>query len=256
MSVFTLATNIQSLPFGLIGISVAVAAFPALSQAANQGAERSFQRLLLQQVAWLWFLLVPVTVLFYLFAPQLVYVVLGAGKFDATNIIRTTEILRILVIALPAQSVVALLVRAYYAKQNTWTPFFISVFAELLNLGLCLVLRDKYGLQGLATAFTISTIVHVKVLWMVLPQGLSREERRVFLKTFGGVVGAALMMLLAYDIFSRFFLIKLIGPWSVLWQSLFLGAVLTTLYAGLTILFRLPESGLIRDMIRSLLKRS
>jgi putative peptidoglycan lipid II flippase len=255
VAVFTLATNIQSLPFGLIGVSVAVAAFPALSQAANQGRERSFQRLLLQQVAWLWFLLVPVTVLFYLFAPQMVYVVLGAGKFDAVNVARTTDVLRILVIALPAQSVVALLVRAYYAKQNTWTPFFVSVFAELVNLGLCLALRERYGLQGLAIAFTISTIVHVKALWLVLPQGLSKEERRVFLKTFVGVIGAALFMFIGYLGLSRFLPIQMFGAWSVLWKSLFLGGVLVTIYGGLTVLLRLPESELIWDKTRSWLKR-
>jgi putative peptidoglycan lipid II flippase len=169
VAIFNLATNIQSLPFGLIGVSLAVASFPMLAQAVNLKQEGKFAQLLFQQLRWMWFLLAPITIWMLFLAPDIIYLVLGNGKFDPTQVSRLASVLRILAIAIPAQSFVALLVRGFYAKQNTWRPFMISVVAEVVNISLCLVLRDSLGLEGLAIAFTVSTVVNVLGLWFFLP---------------------------------------------------------------------------------------
>lgn len=243
VAIFTLATNIQSLPFGLIGVSIAVAAFPVLSQAANQGVQKSFQRILAQQIAWMWFLLLPLTALFYLLAPEIVTVVLGAGKFDVATRLHTADILRLLVIALPAQSLVALLVRAYYAKQNTWTPFFISLGAEATNLVLCLSLRSMYGLRGLAIAFTVSTIVNIVGLWMALskesiPVG---DDRRSLLKTLLGSTFSLIVMVAIGEATRAFFFLEQGSSLGIFVKGSFFGLLLTALYLLVTIVLRLPE---------------
>lgn len=254
VAVFTLATNIQSLPFGLIGVSVAVAAFPALSEAASKGADRSFHRLLAQQLAWLWFLLVPVTILFYVLAPQIIQVILGTGKFEQTDIFRTTIILQLLALALPAQSMVALLVRGFYAKQNTWTPFWISLVAEGINLALCLVLRHFFGLIGLAIGFTVSTVVNVIGLWIFLPREASLDvvDRQLCQRTIIGVLGAGGCMLL-----SCFFLLEMMSLnipafWPVVLRSTVLAFIASSVYLGLTSLFGLQEPRLIWKKVLSL----
>lgn len=256
VAIFTLATNIQSLPFGLIGVSIAVAAFPVLSQAANQGAGKSFQRILSQQIAWMLFLLMPLTVLFYLLAPEIVTVVLGAGKFDAVTRLQTAEVLQLLVIALPAQSLVALFVRAYYAKQNTWTPFFISLGAEGINLILCLSLRSSYGLRGLAIAFTVSTVVNIVGLWLALskesiPVG---EDRRSLLKTIFGSGLATLIMMIVGEFARGFFVLEQGNSLAIFAKSSFFGLLLVGVYLLATILLRLPETTRLLMKIRKVLQ--
>lgn len=254
VAVFTLATNIQSLPFGLIGVSVAVAAFPVFSQAVNQGSEQVFARVLRQQLAWLWFLLVPITILFYVLAPQIIQVVLGTGKFDQANILRTAMILRMLVIALPAQSMVALFVRAYYAKQNTWTPFFISIAAEATNLILCLSLRYSFGLTGLAIAFTVSTIVNVLGLWAFLPRASTRdkEEDQEDRKTAFGVIAAGAGMFGICLLLSRLISFVGLGLISVLVRGALLGVVASIAYLVFTALFGLREYKMLWQRIRGI----
>ncbi|MBP7133631.1 murein biosynthesis integral membrane protein MurJ [Patescibacteria group bacterium] len=240
---FTLATNIQSLPFGLVGVSVAVAAFPVLSQAVNMNDMDRFARVLCRQLRWLWFLLAPLSVLFVVLAPEIMYVTLGNGKFDVAQIQQTASILRWLVIGLPAQGMVALLVRAYYAKKNTWTPFLISLVAEAVNIILCLSLRSTLGLTGFAIAFTASTISNVLGLWLWLPdrRQMLKEEIRTLARVFGGVglatIGmAALMHVLTQSI--------ILTHWSLIRVSVYaLGVSILPIaaYFGIALLCGLQE---------------
>lgn len=243
VAVFTLATNIQSLPFGLIGVSVAVAAFPVLSQTVNQGSQQAFSDVLRRQLAWLWFLLVPTTILFYLLAPAIIRVVLGTGKFDHEQIVRTAQVLRILVLALPAQSIVALFVRAFYAKKNTWKPFLVSLVAEGVNLVLCLWLRSKLGLEGLAIAFTVSTLANLVGLWMLLPQqrSLSKEAWWIRGRTFLGVSAGGIAMMTAGTVFLRILPLDAATAIGVMARSVLVALPLSFLYVGITLLLKIEE---------------
>lgn len=207
VALFSLATNIQSLPFGLIGVSLAVASFPILAQAVNQQQEEKFIQVLFKQLRWMWFLLAPITIWMLFLAPDIIYVVLGNGKFDPTQVTRLASILRVLAIAIPAQSFVALLVRAFYAKQNTWRPFTISVIAEVVNIALCFLLRSSLGLEGLAVAFTISAIVNASGLWFFLPgrREITRATYYVFFRSVIQVIVASGAMVVVVVLLGRYF---------------------------------------------------
>lgn len=187
VSVFNLANNLQSVPIGLIGVSFAVAAFPALSRAMGSRDTCAFTSALSNAARKILFFLLPATGFMLLLRVQIVRLLLGDGKFDWGDTIRTTSVLGWFAVSLIAQALIPLFARAFYARQNTWTPFWAGVAGEIVNVTAALLLRQSYGIVGLAMAFSLAAFVQLGVLLLLLRRScgtLSNGElRRSFLTT-------------------------------------------------------------------------
>lgn len=170
VTVLNLATNLQTVPVGIIAISFAVAAFPSLSRAAASKDKTEFKQVLGSTTRKIIFLIIPATVAFLILRAQIVRLILGEGSFDWDDTIRTANVLGIMASSLLAQSLVPLLARAFYALQDTWTPLWIGIATEAANLILALALREQFGILGLATAFSVAAWVSVFLMWARLRQ--------------------------------------------------------------------------------------
>jgi putative peptidoglycan lipid II flippase len=168
VAVLNLATNLQTVPIGIIAISFAVAAFPSLSRAASGNDKKEFKEVLGSTARKIVFLILPATAMFLILRAQIVRLILGEGQFDWDDTIRTANVLGIMASSLLAQSLVPLLARSFYALQDTWTPLWVGIIAEASNLFLALALRDSFGILGLATAFSVSAWVSVFLMWVRL----------------------------------------------------------------------------------------
>ena len=178
ISVFNLANNLQYVPIGLIGISFAVAAFPAFSKYAALKDMEGLRQSFLTTTRKILFFIVPSTAIMLLLRAQIVRLVLGAGVFDWTATIRTSDVLAIFVLSLIAQSMIPLAARVFYAMQDTKTPLYVSLASLVANVGLALLLQKPFGIVGLAAAFTIDAFVQFLVLWYLLRRRFGHLDSR------------------------------------------------------------------------------
>ncbi len=198
LSVFNFANNLQSFPIGIFGISFAVAAFPVLSAVAFDKKKliANFS-LVFRQIL---FFIVPSTIILLALRAQIVRVILGAGVFDKTDSLATTYTLGFFIISLFAQASIPLLVRIFYARHNSKTPFYIGLFSVAVNIVLSYILPNivvsKYvvvsgfpvlqnapmGVSGLALAFSVASIVNFILLWLVLKIEIGNlDENKILL---------------------------------------------------------------------------
>lgn len=166
LSVFNFANNLGSFPVGVFGISFAVAAFPTFSQLAfdKKKLVASFSNVFRQIL----FFVVPSTVLLLTLRAQIIRVVLGTGEFDWTDTVLTINTLGFFTISLFAQASLPLLVRVFYARHDSKTPFFIGLISAAFNVVLSVYFSKVYGVSGLALAFSIATIINFILLWVFL----------------------------------------------------------------------------------------
>ena len=166
LSVFNLANNLQSFPIGIFGISFAIAAFPALAESAfdKEKLTASFSQTMRQIL----FFIVPATVLIIALRAQIIRVVLGTGNFDWQDTIATMNTLGFFALSLFAQATTPLLVRVFYARHNSSTPFYLGLSTVLLNIILSFVFAPTMGVAGLALAFSIANILYFILLWVWL----------------------------------------------------------------------------------------
>ncbi len=163
LTVFNLANNLQSFPVGIFGVSFAIAAFPALSQNAfdREKLESTFSATLRQ----IFFFVIPATVLLITLRAQVIRVVLGAGAFGWQDTILTMNTLAFFSISLFAQASIPLMVRVFYARHDSKTPFYLGIFTVATDIILCLILSKTMGVTGLALAYSISNILNFLLLW-------------------------------------------------------------------------------------------
>lgn len=174
VAVFNLANNIQSFPLGLFGISFAIAAFPALAKAANSSDDEGYRATLSSAARKICFFVIPATAIFFLLRAQIVRLVLGQGVFGWEDTIRTADMLGLMALSLVAQSLSPLLVRALYARQDTWTPFLVSLLAEIATIVSAVLLHEQFGLRGIGAAFSIGATAQAVVLLIVLRKRFGR----------------------------------------------------------------------------------
>lgn len=168
VAVFNLANNLQSFPLGLIGISFAIAAFPELARAAASDDKRAYAESLGSAGRKILFLILPTTIIFLLLRAQIVRLILGDGRFNWDDTKRTADVLGWLALSLPAQTLIPLIARAFYAVQDTWTPIIIGFVCEIVNIGFALALRPWLGITGLAVAFSAAAFLQLVLLWIWL----------------------------------------------------------------------------------------
>ncbi|MFA6322894.1 MAG: murein biosynthesis integral membrane protein MurJ [Candidatus Buchananbacteria bacterium] len=192
IAVFNLANNIQSFPLGLFGVSFAVAAFPTLSEAVNN--KKKFIQALSLTIRQILFLVIPASVLLIVLRAQVVRVILGSGKFDWNDTLLTLQVLSIFAVSLFAQSCILVLARAYYAQQDTKTPFVVGLVTEVINFILAVSLSRWFGVMGLAAAFSLSTIINFLLLAIILRQRFGSMDGMKILISFSKICVAAFMM--------------------------------------------------------------
>ncbi len=241
LAVFNFANNLQSFPIGIFGISFAVAAFPTLSAVAFDKKKLiyNFSNIFRQIL----FFIVPATVFLLALRAQIIRVILGTGKFDWNDTVLTINTLGFFTISLFAQATLPLLVRMFYARHNSKTPFFIGLISASVNVILSLFFVRRFGVAGLALAFSIANIINFILLWLILHLEIGEmDEFRILISTVkfsvaaiaGGITVQGMKLLIWPFIDMTKF-------WGVLSQGLFAGLAGILVYIVFCIMLKSEE---------------
>ncbi len=154
------ANNLQSLPMGIIGVSVSIVAFGVLAEHAATENHKEFHETIKKNTETILFLLIPAVAGMMLMRTEIVSVILQGGKFTDTDVMLTSEMINIFSWGLIAQSLIPLFARIFFAQEDTRTPVFLSIASVILNIALSLVFMKilKYDIRGLALSNVIAGI--------------------------------------------------------------------------------------------------
>jgi len=207
ISVFHLANNVQSVPIGIFGLAFAQAAFPSLAEQVSRKQWGAFRDTLTRSFRYILFFVIPTTVFLWLLRAQIIRVLFGAGKFDWEDTILTFETFGLLLLSLFAQATIPLLIRAFYVRQNTLLPVIISLISILFNIALALLVVGSMGIQGLAFAFSASSILQLMLLLSILHWQLGGFNDREVLASLARIsvasfVAGVVLQILKYPVAS------------------------------------------------------
>lgn len=167
LSAFYYANNLQAVFLSIFAISAALAVFPTLSDLYNRRDDPGFKDVLAKTAIQVLFFMVPISVLMLVERAQIVRLIYGAGQgtnfdFEATRLVSLT--LGLFVISLFAQGLTPLFMRAFYARHNSITPVLIGLVAVIVNVAATYFLVQRWGVPGMALAFSLSTILQLLML--------------------------------------------------------------------------------------------
>ena len=158
VSVFQFAFNLQSVPLAIIGMSYSVAAFPTLSSLYAKSDHQGFNLQLLTALRHIIFWSLPIIGLVVVLRAHIVRVLLGSGAFDWSDTRLTAAVLAIFMISLVAQSILLLLIRAFYAGGRTMMPLVVAFCSGLASIVMALWFRALYVTDPALQAFLQETL--------------------------------------------------------------------------------------------------
>uniref|UniRef100_A0A7C4M0Q3 Probable lipid II flippase MurJ n=1 Tax=candidate division CPR3 bacterium TaxID=2268181 RepID=A0A7C4M0Q3_UNCC3 len=259
IAIINLATNLVSMPVGLIGVSFAVSVFPVLSYALSQGNDKAFVKNFVSTFKIMLYLLIPSMVFLLIFRAQIVRIILGAGLFDIENTVWTARTFGYLSLGLVAQGLVPFITRAFYAAGDTKTPV-KAVFISFVVNAVCSILFTKvidFKVVGLALSTVIASFTNLFFLLIVFKERFKIIElNRIFLDSgkyfvFSIIAGLASYFMLYYAE-PYFFTISTIG---LLGQTLVAGFAGITVYLLLSTVFKVREAQKLLDSFVGIFRR-
>ena len=174
VSAVSFARNFQSVPVSLIGVSIAVAAFPILSAAAASGDRPGFVRILATNLATTAVLSGSAAVGLFVLSRVAISVLLGGGAFDTEDVTLTAGLLAAFTLSIPLESLTQLLARAFYATHNTLIPVLSSVAGLVVIVVVGEALAPTVGVTAIPIAFTAGSLTKVAILAVLVRSRIGR----------------------------------------------------------------------------------
>lgn len=169
VAVVSFARNFQSVPISLIGITIATTSFPLLAGAISEKAKENFWKVLLNSSVLIFVSSALVALFVFLIREPLIRIFLGGGAFQAEDVSRTAATLGVFCLSIPAEALVHLLARAFYATKNTTIPVVVSMLGIAIAIPGGYWLSLQYGLLALPFAFFLGSAFELVVLGILLP---------------------------------------------------------------------------------------
>ncbi len=238
------ADRLVQFPLALFGISAATVFLPELAKQAAGNRMDQVGQIFSSGVKLVLYITIPAMTGLMILNDHIVALLFGRGMFGAQAVSQTADCLFFLVSGLWAFTGVRLFVTLHFSIQSVIIPFISGVLSIGLNLLLCSVLVDLYGLSGLMAGVSGSAVVAFVFLCFFVPGQVRLDKTGILLSACRSVFLSAIML----------FLVKLVLQWTGTWQAtpfmsagrtiFCIGAGMAVYLAG-SLVLKSPELGLL-----------
>ena len=183
------ALTLHLMPINLIGVAISNAAFPKLTEHLGEGRDDLFQKDLRSLLRIIFWMALPVAVVIFFTRGYVVHFIRNGGNQLIAGI------LGCLVVAILFRTIYHMAARAFYARQDTKTPLYISIFSISLNIILAIVLSMvlKMGAYGLAWAQSTVAVLEVVILLVVMNRQMPKMFDLIFMQAIFRMVIAGII---------------------------------------------------------------
>lgn len=173
LSAFKLASNLLYVPVGLFGVSYALAMFPKLSISSLENRGKAFREQVMLGFRNILFWALPFSALFIVLRAHIVRVVLGSGVFNWSDTRIVSATLAVLAVAIVSESILPLVLRAFYALGRTREPLMWDIVGSLTTVILALGFSALFAafpslLHAFASFLRIGDLAHPNILAVAL----------------------------------------------------------------------------------------
>lgn len=191
-----IADRIWQTPYGIFAQGMGIAMLPTLSEHYAADKLDEFKRILIKGLNTVMLLTVPSAAALAVLAKPLIEFFKFSAKFDSGSMATAQRILIFFTVALLAHSLLTILIRAFYAVNDTKTPLFTGIIEILINIGGAYLLYrfTDLGAGGMALSFSIAGVVNAVLLFFLINKKVNGLGLGNFLRfSIKAIVSAILM---------------------------------------------------------------
>jgi len=143
------------------GIAVGTVMLPELSKYIKKNSLGKIINLQNRSLELSLFLSIPAAVALALASREIITSLFGYGSFDNISVINTAIALSFFAFGVPAFSILKILSNFFFARNDTKTPFYLSVISVMLNILISVSFFNKFGFVIIPIATSISSWINV-----------------------------------------------------------------------------------------------
>jgi len=155
------ADRVYQMNLAVAGIAVGTVMLPELSKQIKNNNLKKITTLQNRSLELSLFLSVPAAVALVLASQEIITSLFGYGSFDNTSVNNTAIALTFFALGVPAFSVLKIFSNFFFARNDTQTPFYLSIVSVVLNIIISISLFSKLGFVIIPIATSISSWINV-----------------------------------------------------------------------------------------------
>lgn len=249
------AERLIYLPQGLLATAMSTVLLPVLSGHAARGNHEEMRNTLNHSLRTLLFVMIPASIGLLVLSEPIVRMLFGYGRFDEDAIRHTSIALQFYAPGLMVFCLAKVFVPAFYALQDTRTPFLIGLRAVALNFTLNVIFVLTWPLEykhaGLALSTVISEAMNGLTLAVLLHRRLGPFGWASVLRTASKALVCSVVMAVVISVGFVLLDSATIGAGKIAEIASVLGAIALGMaaYFLCALIARMPEIGFARDAI-------
>ena len=161
------ADRIYQINLAVAGIAVGTVSLPILSKVLKKNNIIKINKIQNQSIELSLLLSIPASLGLILASEEIVNVLFGYGSFTKEDVYMTAQALKYFGYGIPSFALVKVLSNFFFARDNTKTPFYVSVLIVSLNISLSLFFFKQVGFIIIPIATSLSTWVGV-ILYLII----------------------------------------------------------------------------------------
>ncbi len=155
------ADRVYQINLAVAGIAVGTVMLPDLSKYVKEKSIKKISDLQNRALELCLFLSVPAATALVLASEEVITSLFGYGSFNESSVVNTAIALTFFGFGVPAFSILKIFSNFFFARNDTRTPFILSIVSVTLNIFISVSLFNKFGFVIIAIATSISSWVNV-----------------------------------------------------------------------------------------------
>ena len=155
------ADRVYQMNLAVAGIAVGTVMLPELSKHVKNNNSEQIANLQNRALELCLFLSIPAAVALVLASEEIITSLFGYGSFDNESVTNTAIALTFFAIGVPAFSILKIFSNYFFARDDTKTPFYLSVVSVILNVLISVSFFKEFGFVIIPIATSISSWINV-----------------------------------------------------------------------------------------------
>ncbi len=202
------ADRVYQINLAIAGIAVGTVSLPVLSKAFKMKNIKKISDIQNKSFELSLLFSIPASFGLILASNEIVNALFGYGSFSLNDVEMTADALKFFGYGVPAFALIKVLSNFFFARDNTKTPFYISIFIVLLNILISVIFFNKIGFVIIPIATSISTWVGIFIYIYLLNSKkilLLRYQLMInFIKILISVIVMSSILLISLDTFANY----------------------------------------------------
>ena len=199
------ADRIYQINLAIAGIAIGVVILPQLSKHIQ--SKKKDKILLIQNKALelSLFLSIPASVALIIGSEYITSALFGYGSFNVIAVENSAKALYFFALGLPAFSLIKIFSSFFFANHNTKTPFYISLFSVILNIGISIYYFKEIGFIIIPIATSISSWINGILLFVFLKKDNLFIFNQIFILRFIKIIFISVLMGILFNFLLIYF---------------------------------------------------